>query len=244
MDNKGAVFDRKNLTSRPILEHLGTDLLAVPPNRNISICYSFQHCFNNTGGTTTEQKVRVCQDSENYEIIFLLGSLLTVLSVLSIIASVKLENLTNYVHFYHSTKNLLCFQTNPVVHRSLVFTLASDNKHAELLEEVAEDTTMINRPRRGETPLHYSTKEGAWKCTIILLRKGALMKENGDGQVPKVIESAIQGRHILVLDEVARLKREIPAEETREKLKHLQDNDIWRILHKEDRGETLLTTSF
>ena len=39
---------------------------------------------------------------------------------------------------------------------------------------------MINRPRRGETPLHYSTKMGAARCTEILLRKGALLKENGE----------------------------------------------------------------
>ena len=202
-------------------------------NRNITICDSLQHCFNNTGGTTTEQKVRVCQVNENYEFIFFSGMLVTFLSVLSIYASLKLENLTNYVYFYNSTRKFLCFQTKPVVHRSLVFTLASDNKHAELLEEVAGAApAMINRPRRGETPLHYSTKEGAWRCTIILLRKGALMKENGDKKAPMVIESAVLGQHASVLDEVARLKEETPTEEALVRLKYLQDEDIMEILVK------------
>ena len=238
------LFSESTQTNVFLLWCVNQNSTEIYEKRNIKICDSLHNCFNNTGGTTTEQKVRVCQVNENYEFIFFSGMLVTVLSLLSIIASVKLENLTNHVHFYRSTKKFLCFRTKPVVHRSLVFTLASDNKHAELLEEVAEDTAMINRPRRGDTPLHYSTKEGAWKCTIIFLRKGALMKENGDGQVPEVIKTAIQGRHGPVLDEVARLKRELPAEETLERLKHLQDNDVWRILHKEDRGETLLTTSF
>ena len=56
------------------------------------------------------------------------------------------------MHFYKSTRTFLGFPTNPVVHRSLVFTLASSDEHQTLLEEVAEDKAMINRPRRGETP--------------------------------------------------------------------------------------------
>ena len=95
---------------------------------------------------------------------------------------------------------------------------------------------MINRPRRGETPLHYSTKEGAWRCTIILLRKGALMKENGDGQVPELIKTAIQGRHGPVLEEVVRLNRETFKF-------HFQDDYILEILQQGDQGQSLLMTS-
>ena len=169
--------------------------------RNLTLCHSLPTCFSNT----TEQKIRICQGNENYDFFFYSLILLFFFSLLSVIASIKLENFTSYINFYESTGTFLYFfETKPVVHRSLVFTLASSDEHQGLLEEVAEDTAMINRPRRGETPFHYSTRQKAVRCTEILLRKGALLKENGEEVVPPVIELAVQNRYAPILDALAR----------------------------------------
>ena len=179
--------------------------------RNLTICYSLANCFNNTftRGAKIEHKIRVCTENQSEEFLLIFLVLLNFLSVSSVIASVKLENLTDYMYFYKSTKKFLCFPTNPVVHRSLVFTLASSDEHQDLLEEVAKDTVMINRPRRGETPLHYSTRMGAAMCTEILLRKGAELKENGEDPpvVPQVIKFAVKAGYAPILDTVAKIKR-------------------------------------
>ena len=126
-----------------------------------------------------------------------------------------------------------------MVHRSLVFTLASSDEHQELLEEVAKDTAMINRPRRGETPLHYSTKMEAVRCTEILLRKGAQLKVNGEDPpvVPPVIELAVQKRYAPILDTIARIKQTNPD------ANYLGDSEIMSILEKQDQTSTLVKTS-
>ena len=53
---------------------------------------------------------------------------------------------------------------------------------------------------------------GAARCTEILLRKGALLKENGEDPpvVPQVIELALQKRYMPILDQVARMERTNP----------------------------------
>ena len=175
--------------------------------RNITVCHSLQTCFENTTNTFEEQRIRVCHESPDENLVFLAINVLTglcVLSMLSAIASFKLDKIIDHERFYQSTKTLFCFKTRPVVHRSLLFILASSDKHQELLEEVTQDIKeymtedvtefrveyLTNRPRMGETPLYYSTKLGAVRCTDILLRKGARLTENGEDPpvVPTVIE--------------------------------------------------------
>ena len=118
-----------------------------------------------------------------------------------------------------------------MVHRSVVFTLASSDsdEHEELLKEVGKDTAMINRPRRGETPLHYSTKMGAARCTEILLRKGAQLKENCENPsiIPPVIELAVQKRYAPILDTIARIKQTNPD------ANYLGDSEIMSTLEKQ-----------
>ena len=114
-----------------------------------------------TDSSTTEHKIRVCSENQIEEFLLAFLILLNFLTTLSVIASVQLENLTDYMYFYKSTSTFLCFPTKKVVHRSLVFTLASSDEYEELLQEVTRDKVMINRPRRGKTPLHYSTEMNA-----------------------------------------------------------------------------------
>ena len=205
---------------------------------NLEICHSLQNCFDNTEDITSKQKLRACNENQNLDFLVISLVFLNISSLLSVIAFVKLENLTDYVYFYKSTKTFLCFPTKPVVHRSLVFTLASSDEHQKLLEEVAEDKSMINRPRRGETPLHYSTKMGAARCTQILLRKGAELKENGEDPpvVPPVIELAVQKGYAPILETVARLKQTNPG------MNYLGDREIVSALQRqdEDRMKTSL----
>ena len=210
--------------------------IAVYEAKNLTICHSFLSCFNSTGGTTTEQKICVCHENQNVDFLFVSLTVLNVLSLLSVIASVNLENCTDYVYLYKSTKSFLCFPTNPVVHRSLVFTLASSDEHQQLLEEVAKDTGMINRPRRGETPLHYSTKMGAARCTETLLRKGAQLKENGETPpvVPPILELAVRKRYAPILDTIVRIKQQTNPD-------YLSDREIMSTLQRQD--QTLMKTS-
>ena len=128
--------------------------------RNLTKCYSLQNCFNSSR-STFEQKIRICNENEKYEFFLLSFLLLIFLSALSVFASIKLENLTDPVFLYKSTRTFFCFRTSPVVHRSVVFTLASSDsdEHEELLKEVAKDTGMINRPRRGR---HLFTTPQRW----------------------------------------------------------------------------------
>ena len=81
----------------------------------------------------------------------------------------KLHRLSDYLNLYKSSKTFLGCSTQPVVHRSLVFSLAGSNRNEKELKEVAVDVQVINRLRHGITPLHYSTRKEAFKCTEILL---------------------------------------------------------------------------
>ena len=215
--------------------------------QNITVCHSLQSCFTDiTWSATTEQKVRVCQESQDDNLVFFALYILTglyLLSIFSAIASFKLDKITDYTKFYQATKTFLGYESDPVVHRSLVFTLASKDENYELLEEVTEYRAMINRQRRGETPLHYSTKLKAVRCTEILLRKGAKLTENGENppEVPSIVKLAVQSRYAPILDEIARIKRQSPD------TKFLGDGDIMLALQEQDdncsRDQTLMETS-
>ena len=128
-------------------------LTEVYQKRNVTICLSLQNYFTSTEeSNTTEQKVRVCHENQNFDFLIVFLVLLNFLSLLSMIASVKLENLTDNTFFYKSTKRFLCFPTKPVVHRSLIFTLSSNDEHHKLLEEVAEDKAVSHLKENGADP--------------------------------------------------------------------------------------------
>ena len=95
---------------------------------------------------------------------------------------------------------------------------------------------LINRPRRGETPLHYSTKLGAVRCTDILLRKGARLTENGEDPpvVPPVIELAVEKRYAPILDTVSKIKQINPD------MGYLSDHEIMSTLQKKDGTSAFL----
>ena len=91
----------------------------------------------------------------------------------------------------------MCIQTKPVLHRSTVHGLAADAESSGKLQEIlgTNDTTMrrqflteVNRARRGETPLHVSTKAKNKAGTEILLKAGAIPQENFEKKLPFIKE--------------------------------------------------------
>ena len=151
------------------------------------------------------QLVRVCGPPETERRLrIILLSLVAISSLLAILASIRLHRISDYFRFHAMTKTFLCFPTRPVVHRSTVFILAADKEQHEKLGKLLEISGMTdpedpshlpmakqlravaNRPRRGETPLHVSTKAGNLKGTEILLRAGAIPTENYENTFPDV----------------------------------------------------------
>ena len=114
-------------------------------------------------------------------------------SSLSGLAVYQLHRISDYVHLYQISKKFCCFQTQPIVHRSLLFRLAEKDENHEQLKEFLDASTpdMVNRMRRGETALHISVRCGSHKCTIKLLqsRSKAEIKHNKSGEFPDLLQN-------------------------------------------------------
>ena len=143
------------------------------------------------------QKIRICGEGQQ-EIYFKLALFFLVLisTVLSGLASYHLHKVSDYKMLYESTKTFLCWSSQPVVHRSMVFKLSQeDGDHVQLEEmlnacrpaSTKDLNHIVNRTNyEGDTPLHHATKEGNIKCTEVLLKAGAIPKENADNKIPEL----------------------------------------------------------
>ena len=162
-----------------------------PKVQNISL----PSCWNPERGL--HHKIRICgeKQTEHYVRFCLLGFVI-LSSALSALASYHLHKLSDYIQLYKKTQSLLlCIQTRPEVHRSVLFRLSKDDRNEKELEEMLQKSAprknqynpMVNRPNsEGETPLHNSTKAGAKKCTEVLLKTGAIPKKNFDNKFPEI----------------------------------------------------------
>ena len=146
---------------------------------NITLCSfdsSSTHltsCFNSS--MSGVQKLRVC-GSEEDEFILRISVLVTVIvsSCLSLGAALWLNKIIDYVELFKATKTLLCFATNPVVHRSALFSMVNSDKETDL-ETLTEMTgikiakAVINRPnRKGETVFQLAcSNNDEWKAILL-----------------------------------------------------------------------------
>ena len=134
---------------------------------------------------------------------------------------------------YQSSNTFFSFNCDPAAHRILILDLAGDDNNHKLLDEISRGwKEMINRARRGETPLHFSSRMQAVKCTEILLKNGAELKEfqeskNQPPVVPPVIENAVKWNSAVMIEIVARRRRENPGQ------KYLSGQDVKATVLKE-----------
>ena len=162
---------------------------------------NYTSCWN-PDAKDINQMVRVCgsEESEVTLLAILLG-VLAVSTALTIWAVIHLHQVSNYFKFFMKTKRFLCFETKPILHRSTVFALSADKEKEKELRELLEtnDTTNccgstikqdfqteVNRTRQGETPLHVASKANNTEGTIILLKAGAIPKENYENSLPLI----------------------------------------------------------
>ena len=143
------------------------------------------------------QKIRICGERQQ-EMYFklVLFFLVLISTVLSGLSSHHLHKVSDYKMLYESTKTFLCWSSQPVVHRSMVFKLSQeDGDHVQLEEmlnacrpaSTKDLNHIVNRTNyEGDTPLHHATKEGNIKCTEVLLKAGAIPKENADNKIPEL----------------------------------------------------------
>ena len=116
-------------------------------------------CFT-TDTSNFKQKFRVCQEDEEFiHLCIFLGVALT--NLLAIFSSWELHRRSDYEHLYHATKRFLwIFPTEPVIHRSLLFSLVRSENSTELdkvLQGKRNLTEDVNRPNaKGDTPLHVA----------------------------------------------------------------------------------------
>ena len=167
---------------------------------------SLPACWNQT--EVGLHKIRICGEYERY---YHAGKILliTASTLFSIAATYQLHMKSNYVHLYLITKTFMGFQTNPELHRSVVFNLSKkDSKEAQLKEMIKNSGSKTDQTNRtnheGETPLHNSTKAGAIRCTVVLLKAGAVLKKNSRNALPE-FNSMLYNPD--VLDELIKLRK-------------------------------------
>ena len=195
------------------------------------LCYSLSDCFDSSWNEAS-QKIRICDQGtgNNPASLFIV---VLAFSVISLVASFKLHKKSDHLNMYLSSKTFFSFNCDPAAHRSLILDLAGDDRNYKLLDEISRGRKeMINRARRGETPLHFSSRMQAVKCTEILLKNGAELKEfqeskNQPPVVPPIIENAVKWNSAVMIKIVARRRIENLDQ------KYLSDEDVKATVLKE-----------
>ena len=164
--------------------------------------------------------IRVCGPYEAETMLAVLA-VLVVSTALAIWASIHLHQISDYVTFFDKTKTFMWVKkTEPVLHRSTIFALSADKDKANQLKEILETgisngkisirfQNEINRSRRGDTPLHVSTRANNVKGTEILLKAGAVPNENYENDLPQ-IRDHLQNSEILEKLQESKDKGKVP----------------------------------
>ena len=128
-------------------------------------------CFT-TDNDNLHQKFRVCEEKEEFVHLCILFGI-TLSNLLAIFSSWELHRRSDYEFLYQATKRLLLvFPSEPVVHRSLLFSLVrSDNSRDldEVLQGKTNLTEEVNRPNaEGDTPLHVACQNTSTRCVHLV----------------------------------------------------------------------------
>ena len=120
------------------------------------------------------QRIRICGSYEEEHVISLIVSALLLLSTLaSFVSSWMLFKISDYEHLYKISKTWLwVFKTEPVIHRSLLFSTVTDIALEKLLQR-GEMQKYVNRPNyQGQFALHLAAERKDAKCTLLLMEAG------------------------------------------------------------------------
>ena len=175
--------------------------------------------------TSILQKVRICGPRESENLLRNVLIAITMLStLLSAIASYKLAKIVDYFTLYKTSKRfllsrLLCIKADPIVHHSLIFKLCISDENQHVLSEIlayrnaayrSHLETVVNMTQQGETPLHMSTRFQAVQSSLLLLKAGGKLNENGDGQLPKILHLALEGNEPEIIEHILENQRHQP----------------------------------
>ena len=97
---------------------------------------------------------------------------------------------------FYAFCNYDVFPSTAFIHRSVIFNHSREGNHRQLEDmfsacrrpkSARRLELMVNRANyEGDTPLHCSTKEGNTECTRVLLKYGAIPRENSEGKIPLI----------------------------------------------------------
>ena len=165
-------------------------------------------------------KIRVCGEYEGW---YFAGRIILIAlsTISSVLAINRLHLKSNYIQLYERTKTFMhCIQTNPELHRSVILDHSKDDTLEAKLQEMIENSRgkneIVNRSNHeGETPLHASTRAGAIKCTVVLLKAGAVPRKNSRDMLPEfhsMLYSPAVLNELIELREKGSLPRDVLAE--------------------------------
>ena len=116
-------------------------------------------CFT-TDTNNLRHQFRICEENEDLvQLCVFIGIALT--NLLAIFSSWELHRRSDYANLYHATKHLLwIFPSEPVIHRSLLFSLVSSDNSKDLEKLLGEKTYLADdvncHNAEGDTPLHVA----------------------------------------------------------------------------------------
>ena len=125
-------------------------------------------------------KFRLCEDKkfeDGLRLIFL--NIVFISSLLSVFSAYKLHQIGNFYSLFKKSKSFLCFSTRPVIHRSLITSLAMKmqvkelnsllREHYDDCKDYIDDFSVVH----GKTALQIATRSGYSQAVKSLVEAGA-----------------------------------------------------------------------
>ena len=154
--------------------------------------------------------------------------MLVVLNIASFVATLRLQHLACYMKLFEATQSFLCFPTQPIRHRSLLFT-SDPSQLARVLEGEFQGKQELVETRngRGETALLSACKANNPDCVAKLVEAAASMEvSDAGGETPceaAISHGAMACAALLVAGD-HQLWAELEKHEAKLGIKHLIEN--------------------